>query len=601
MKTSSNKIILLMLTFLLAVINIIVSLNCSNPDDGGKQNPNVAPRTRLSNVPPPEDTTKITSPRLTLNWIGDDADGYVAAFRYRWNYMLDNQMQYRKYKIILNLIVEKFALMIETEDLKSIPPIYKHFVNLLGNDGLSVADRDSLTRGDTITVLGTRVYASNPDSIRLQTGNRVRYTFPIHTNPNSGTFIFESPDLENLHTFEISAIDNNGSPSSTPAEVSFITPQVKAPYTRITGNPQSTVLVRNEKTATFPGIRFEFKGVDPNTRTMDYRWVIDKEKWLDSIGTIPWSEFTTNEFAYVTAANFPDPYDTVHTFYVQARNEFGVIDTVGLIYNENGILTDTAWRTFRTIYPEFLLDGKERILLINNGADRLIGNLTYPYYWDVDSFYHNILHGLGKHDSIIDNFRMAKFIFPTLAEIGKYSIIILHADILNFSFQHSTTLEGEVQSILKNYCYIGGDLIITGWNLSLPFNTLRDPEFFRNILHVDENSPGRAQDTLVSVIGQLGYPDLSIDWSKADISWPGGLEYCPLNIPYGFGEIIHKFDGLYKKPSMQNGSLSVRYKGVTFNSAYIGVPLYYMERPAVDSTISHILQDFKQAKMERLK
>jgi hypothetical protein len=601
MKASYKYSIFRVFIFLLLCISVISSWDCSNPKDKGELYPNVPPRTRLSNVPPPEDTTVIASPRLTLNWIGDDPDGYVAGFRYRWNYLLDNQQQYRKHKIVLNLIVEKFALMIDTDDPTKVPPIYKHFVNLIGNDGLPKADKDSLARGDTISVFGIKVYASNPDSIRLQTGNRVRYSFPIHTNPNSGTFIFESPDIENLHTFEISAIDNLGVLSLSPAEVSFVTPQVQAPHTRISGAPASTVLVRMDRTPTFNGIRFDFKGIDPNTRTMDYRWVVDKEKWLADSGKIPWSQFTTNEFAYVTASDFPDPYDSVHTFYAQARNEFGAIDTVGLIYNESGVLVDSAWRTFRTIYPEFLKSGNERILIINNSADRLIGSAAYPYYWTVDSFYHNVLNGLGKHDSIIDNYRMRQYEFPSLGEVGKYSLVIFVCDVLNESFQHNTAITGQIQSILRDYCYIGGDLIMGGWNVSMPFNMPRDQEFFQRVIHVASSSPGRATDTLSSVIGQLGYPNLTIDLSKADVPWQGGMYWVPLNLPDGFGEIIHKFDGKYNTPQMENGSISIRYRGITFNSCYIGVPLYYMERPGVDSTISHILQDFKSSKEERPK
>ncbi|MBA4313340.1 MAG: hypothetical protein C0417_12005 [Chlorobiaceae bacterium] len=596
MKSNYNIIILTVL--------ILFSWGCPNPSDPGGSHENLTPRTRLSNVPPPDDTTVTKNPRLTLNWIGDDADGYIVGFMYRWNYFLDNKQQYRKYKIILNIIVQKFALMVETENPQIIPPIYKYFANLVGNEGLPADQEAALIRGDTITVLGTRVYASNPDSILLQTGSRVRYSFPVHTNPNSGTFIFESPDRENLHTFEVSAIDNLGITSATPAVVSFITPQVQPPQGKITSKHESTEIVRMDKTPTFEGIRFEYKGVDPNTRTMDYRWVVDKDKW--KADSIPWSEFTTNEYAYVTARNFYDPYDTVHTFTVQARNEFGAIDTVGLVYDGDGLVVDSAWRTFKTIYPDFLRFGTEKILIINDCYDRLIGSPAYPYYWDVDSFYHSILHGLGKGDDMIDNFRMGDNIFPDLGQIGKYSLVILVADVIDDSKSSHVALTKPYQSILKDYCYIGGDLIIGGWYLSSTFNMTRDLVFFERIIHVDLKSPAYAKDLFVRAIGQnraIGskYPDLYIDTIKADLSWRYGMGSVPVNLPAGFGEIIHKYDAKFDSIKAENISLSIIYKGITFNSAYFGIPLYYMERPAVDSTISYVLQDFQRSKEERPK
>lgn len=596
------------LNILLLSAIFMLSWSCSNPGDTGKNYANQPPRTRLSNVPPTDRVTLQKSPIVTLSWIGDDADGFITGFMYRWNYTLDNQQLYRKYSIVLNIEVQEFTLMLETEDPAKVPAIYKYFANLVSNDGLSDDDENALIRGDTIVALGTRVYASNPDSILLQTGSRVRYSEElwVHKNPRTGKFIFESPDEENFHTFEIMAIDNNGARSPAPATVSFITPQVQAPRARITGGPERNkwVLVRKGKTPTFPGLRFDYKGVDPNTRTMDYRWVVDKDKWMDSLGSVPWSEFTTNEFVYVTADDFPDPYDSLHTFLVQARNEFGVIDTVGLILDDFGNVIDSSYRTFKTIYPDFLRYGTERILLINDSFDPLIGTPTYPYYWDVDSFYHSILHGLGQSDDIIDNFRMGRDIFPTLGEIGKYSLVIFFADATgptNFSRAPNVTVDTKYEQILKDYCYMGGDLIMSSWNLSGGFYMVKDGEFFDRVIHVASNSPGRADDLYIGARGQLGYPDLKIDTLKADSSWRYGMDFVPVNIPEGFGEIIHKYDAKYDFPTMENASLSVRYRGITFNSAYFGMPLYYMERPAVDSTIAHVLYDFKTSKEERPK
>lgn len=594
------------------ILSIIVLflLDCSNPKNEGEYYANILPKTRLSNVIPLDDTIQTENPRVTLYWVGDDPDGYVVGYRYRWNFRLSKSepFQYKPYSIILNLIVEEFALMVQTENPKLIPPIYKYFANLMGNEGLEQSQEDSLSRGDSIWVLGTRVFASNPDSIRLQTGHRIRYMFPVHDNPNTGTFIFDSQDTLNFHTFEVSAIDNIGDTSITSAKVSFETPQVVPPHGHVEDGPDDTVLVLMDKTPTFNGIRFRFQGVDPNSRTIDYRWVVDRDKWLADSGYIPWSDFSPTEYAYVTARDFPDTYATSHTFYVQARNEFGSIDTVGITRNPDGDITDTAWYNFYTIYPQSQIPGaptQEKILIINNCYNNYYPSTAHPAYATVDSFYRDILLGLGKPDSIIHFWRSGKNPpdgpgWPGRGEIGKYTMVIVTADVVNEYYLNGQLLDATRLQILRDFCYVGGDLIMSGWELTSAFNMQRFAEFYSNIIHVNMGTIQLfSKEELIRAAGLLEYPDLFIDEAKADTAWQTGMKHVWLNYPVGFGEIIHKFDSKSNTYPIENGPISIRYLGVTFNSVYFGVPLFYFQRPAVDSTIARVLEDFKISKERR--
>jgi hypothetical protein len=606
MKKSTYIFVNLATAFFLVAI-AAMTWNCE-PKNSGSFYPNQQPITRLSNVPPPDDTTRTTSPRVSLNWVGDDPDGYVVGFRYRWNFRLSqtHPFEYKPYSIILNIIINKFALMVTTEEPHAVPPVYKYFATL-PPEGLGLAQIDSLARGDTIRVEGIGVFASNPDSIRIQTGARIRYSFPVHINPNSGTFIFDSQDTINFHTFEITAIDNLGDTSSfgppNIRRISFETPQVPPPVTSISNYRTDTTLVVMHQTPTFNGLLFRFVGNDPNSRTIDYRWVVDKSLREANHDSVPWSKFSQLEYAYVVASDFVDPYATEHEFTVQARNEFGSIDTIG------------ATVTFRTIYPPFARGtGQLKILFLNIGYPEppvpplWPGTIAYPYREMVDDYYHNIFNGLGIPDSLITTWHIKKDPpgdYPSLGEIGKYNLLFLYGDVVlseYYMYGNYPAFGGSRQNIIRDYCYVGGNFITSGWALVSPYNTPQQPEFQLNILHVNISAGQNAQAVksyeFAGAYGSLGYPDIMLDTTKCDTAWrnsptsPIGLTNIWTCSPYGFGEIIHNFKSTTKSPFSADGRiLSIRYQGITFNAIYFGFPLYYMERPAADSTIAKALRD----------
>ena len=578
--------------FLAALVIIIVGWHCSGkpfvPAD-------IPPITRLSNVPPPDTFIVTKNPRLALNWVGDDPDGYVVAFRYRWSFRLNSgsPYEYKPWSRILNIIVSRFALMTDADE-NNIINVYKYFATL-PPEGLNPDSANGLDAGDTLSIEGARVWASNPRVIR----------FPVHVNPNSGTFIFDSQDSLNPHTFEVAAIDNQGvvGPAAT---VSFGTPRVPPPRTQIISSPTDTVLVIDRKTDTFPGIEFQFQGFDPNSRTIDYQWVIDRDLWPP--GSIPWSPFSQSTRVLVTAADFPDPFATKHRFYVRGRNEFGSIDTLGYfitpIYNGSTQLIgyDTIWAdtSFNTLYPPFLRPGyQQKILILNNSYDwGAAGTPAHPSRDTLDGYYRAMFDGIGKNGKydvfdVID-VNNGAHIFPSLGRIGEYSVIVFIGDVTSFIddpewfHQLNPTRGGR----LRSYCNVGGKLIISAWNFRFPLNG--GETFTHDIGHMESLfGVDAARGNFIGARGDKGYPDVVVDTAKLDTAaWGPGLTRLWPGRPVGFGEIIYRYNARTDPFGfLGNAAIGVRYLGITYDVIFFAFPLYYVQQPAASAAMSKALDD----------
>jgi hypothetical protein len=605
-------------------IIVLLSWNCHG---AGEQYRNIPPVTHLSNVPPPDTFIVTQNQRLTLSWIGNDPDGYVTAFRYRWSFRLNSSspFQYKPWATILNLwnIVGAgssknlpFALLTDAS-ISRVPAIYHYFSILL--NGLDDSSANQLWRGDTISVLGSRVWASNP----------ITEPFPVHTAPTSGTFIFDSQDSLNPHTFEVEAIDNAGA-VGLPASVSFATPRVVAPQTEIIQWPVDTVMVLMEPTVTFPGVNFTFEGFDPNSRTLDYQWVIDRDQWPPD--SIPWSNFSQQTSVYATAKNFRDPLAHKHTFYVRARNEFGVIDTLGVFTNpahdaNNNIIPDSfvtvrANVDFYTLYPPFKLPGYQpRTLLLNFSHDWSDATPTRPSQAMITDFYTQMLNNIGQSGQfdvfnvIVDASKNESF--PGRGTLGLYNLIVMVGDAIDYgrtiAASKNYNYNGVSPSVgpfpkekLTDYCNVGGKMIISAWALPWTYNAGIDTsgvgtstDFMSYICHMQDeisDPPGLnlikpSYVGFLGASGRNGYPDVVFDSTKADTSlWGIGLQWIYTGRPYGFGEILYNFvsdssnyHNTPQPPFFQTEPTVVasRYIGVTYSVIYFGFPLYYIQVPGV--------------------
>jgi hypothetical protein len=577
-----------------ALTIIVVGWSCKGTD---VPLGNVAPITRLSNVPPTDTFIVTKNPLLTLNWVGDDPDGFVVAFRYRWTFRLNAQSPfvYKPYSTVLNIIVSNFALMTDAGP-NNVANVY-HYFSTLPPEGLNGDSANALDSGRVLSIAGSRVWASNPKVIR----------FPVHRNPNSGTFIFDSQDSLNPHTFEVSAIDNEGLVGA-PASVSFGTPRVPPPQTQITGSPSDTVLVLDQITDTFTGATFTFQGFDPNSRTIDYSWVVDKDQWPQD--NIPWSPFSSATTASVTASDFPDKYQTSHTFYVRGRNEFGSIDTLGYYVhttfdgnnNPTGFDTIYSRAKFNTLYPIFRRPGYQQRILILNDCYKWPdpGTVARPTVAQVDAYYSAMFDALGKSGKydifdVIDDSRAGIHIFPGRGQLGQYSSIVFLQDVLDDLHTAGPThgIGGSREKILRDYCYVGGKLIITAW--ALPFALNGSQDFVQNIGHMQAGLTDLTRANFIGARGDKGYPDISVDISRIDTASSGpGLTFLWAGRPYGFGEIIYRYDAANNFLPYEGASIGVRYIGITYSVVYLGFPLYYMNPASATETMRAAMNDIRE-------
>jgi hypothetical protein len=577
-------------------------------DGSGTFNPKLAPETRLSNIPP--DSILAPNPRIALSWIGDDADGYVVAYKYRWNFRLTaaDTFQYKKWTTLLNLPVSNLALIILPDEGVApeavAPKVYKYF-STLPRTGLDFDTKERFFHGDTVLIEGVRVYASNPDGER----------YPTHTNPSSGIFIFDSPDHLNPHTFEIAAVDNDGLVDPTPATLYFTTPQAGAPSTEILVAPRDTVFALDYTTDTFTGITFAYQGIDKNSRTLEYQWVVDKDIWLERTGRIPWSEFSSATSVQVTAADFPDKYAVDHVFTVRARNEFGAIDTLGVFMRQGQPVYN--FRAFYTIYPEFKRPGfTPRTLLINNSYDfdTLAVDPTRPNYAMLENYYRDLYTGLGKVEGVdYDIWRVKQpggaTIFPGAGVLSHYNKVHFIGDVVNFdNFKWSKTAGTELslsvarQAFLQAYCEVGGKLLINGWNTTRPDQIVSSgiTQFMMKILHISSSIPGGFFSPTPDYVGAYaepgrGYPDLPLDAAKLDTMFHGALPYQWVYQLYGFGEILYRYNSqnpLNPRGSTQGFPVAVRYLGITYDVFFVSLPLYYSDKAASIELLRKINQEF---------
>ncbi len=613
----------------LAVVLVPLVLSAWDCKGTGTQYQNIPPFTHLSNVPPPDSFIVTSNQLLTLSWIGNDPDGFVTAFRYRWTFRQNtaSPYQFKNWTTVLNLwnILgaganrnQPFALMTDASPAH-VPAIYHYFAVLLS--GLSDSAAAALWRGDSITVLGSNVWASNP----------ITEPFPVHTTPTTGTFIFDSPDSLNPHTFMVEAIDNLGA-IGLPDSVRFATPRVKAPQTQIIQWPVDTVMVLNDPSVTFPGVYFSYEGFDANSRTLDYQWVIDKDQWPPD--SIPWSPFSQQTHVFVTARNFPDPVAHKHTFYVRARNEFGVIDTLGIFINQahdaNNNLIPGVFDTVRanvdfyTLYPPFALPGYvPRTLFLNFSHDWTLEvpqvTPTTPNQQMTTDFYTQMLNNIGlsgKYDVFNVTVDAAKNeLFPGRGTLGLYNLVVIAADAIdygqtllkakNYNYNAATpSVSSSIKSKLVDYCNVGGRMIISSWALPWSYNAGIDTaglgtsgDFMSYICHMQDLVPDPPNLSLINqnyvgflgAKGENGYPDVVFDTTRADTSlWGAGLQWIYTGRPYGFGEILYTFlsdSNNYHfriQPPTYFGFPTVvasRYIGVTYRVIYFGFPLYYIQVP----------------------
>jgi len=527
---------------------------CSQPTNPGTSSGNIAPETRLSNLPinDPAGTLPSATPTVTLSWVGDDPDGFVTGFRYRWSYMENGVSVYRPWTTVLNVNVTGVC-MIVYGNTAAIPDVYHYFVTLAPSIQDSVLS--SLTAGNPVFVAGDTVYAANAKHI---------------LNPNVGVFVFESLDTLNQHIFEVKAVDNMAVEDPTPASVTFWTPKAIPPDTRLVEPyPSDSTFMIDKVTETFPGLKFYYEGLDLKSKGLEYSWSVD---------SLAWSPYSTKQVAVVTASDMKPPYTGPHTFYVRARNDYALEDPTPAKYS------------FQAIVPAFVNPSTPHRILVLNCTRNGTGTVGFPSSVQMNAFYSDILNAAGKTGGF-DVWTMAtERKFPSRLMLANYTSLIIHNDAQNGDL--IGTIDAPRALLFSEYLSIGGKLIVSGWKLFSRIDTTFQEERF-HIWTFSTSSFYRLNNDydFVGGTGQLGYPDVALDTTLFRPIWAGALDQVPIVSPRGFAEVIFRYQTKSLNPLFQNGILGIRYLGITYSVIYLGFPLYYAQRDNAIAVMKKSLQD----------
>jgi hypothetical protein len=576
---------------------VFLLAGCPSPDN--PPFPNSLPDTRLANVPD-NDTIGVNIdqgviPEQTLYWVGDDPDGYIVGYRYRWIDSHRNAPDTTAWITLVNLTnlagspLDTF--MIVHPRAGSLYRVYNFFATIRSTDLATISDiQDRLATGRYFAV----PYNSGPVE-----GDSVRGADPVQIEaPNKGTFIFNSPADSNQHRFEVRAVDNSDSEDPTPAIVYFWTRRSPGPVVFVAsgGSMVDPPFIIRCPTEAAPGITFTFGGYDASTNDREFSWTVD-----DS--TLNWSAWSVEPRAVVTAANLLPTGSDTHTIFVRGRNRWGVISAV-------------AWRTFRAWIPALdELGLPKRILIFNNTRDQNYVRATFGAIDSqaIKSFYSEILDSLGlsgRYDFY--NLRQGtQFFWKDRRDIAQYSAIIFVADswITGVFGGSQWQLEPDKQRIMREYLSIGGKLIWSGSpGVQALFGGGGYRDFAYQIFHVAYPSivtPFREdpEPNFVGAIGRSGYPSLTLDPAKVPPD-SLGLRYISTHYPRGFGETIYEWSHRTGNIAYQNVPLGVRYQGMpadpgpycreTYAVVYFGFPMYFVNKTQAIQAMRKALQDINE-------
>ncbi len=577
----------------------VVMWTCKYPS--GPLNPNTIPDTQLSNIPANDTIARYINrnafPELSLSWIGNDPDGYITAFQYRWTSTRAGQPfpSPGNWTTLLNITKTGWGNIILVKgNPSSIFNIYNYLVTLGQND-------TSLIRiiGDSLAT--NRTFAVPYKTGIVPTDSIVGETRLVLQTPSTGTFIFGSPADSNFHRFDIRAVDNSDDIDPSPASVYFWTLVSPGSIVRIDGVPAANALIIDGFTDTFDGLRFAFSSLDANnTESIDYSWSVDD--------TVTWSPWSRSQEAFVTAIDLNPRQSGAHRFYVRARNRWGVVSP-----DSSRVFTVTVPKINDPTWPH-------RTLIINNDIN---GNGTRgrPTLAQVDSLYREIMDSLGRTGRF-DIWRVAQSVpavnqWPSRDSLGYYtSVVILMEQLIPpIGAGSAQRMSVTTQGFLREYLNIGGKLIYSGSPSIVTaitnYNTFGQfgGTWATDVFHITPNtqqspfivSPRFFIPDFNGAFGTLGYPNVSLDTSK--IATDSTFAYraigdIGINFPIGFAQTISFYDSR-TNGILENLPLGIRFQGVlippatrrTYSVIYFGFPLYYARKTDMIQSLRKAFED----------
>lgn len=573
----------LLVMFLIAGVSLLFT-TCKYPSEPVKGN--TIPETRLSNVPA-NDTIALyinlnTFPELTVSWIGDDPDGYIIGYRFRWtDFVRGRQVNQTPWTTILNLTKTGWQNVIAVRGTPgSMFKIYD-FLATLGPTDTSL-----------IRIIGDSLFTKRPFVVPYKTGavatdSIVGLDRQILQTPTTGTFIFYSPVDSNLHRFEVSSIDNMDAVDPTPSVVNFWTLVSPGSVVLIDQVPPANSLCIRYPTDRFPGLRFVFRSLDPNnTNDLTFSWSVDD--------TVSWSDWSSDTFADVTAIKFKPVVSGTHRFNVRARNRWGVISS-------------TVGANFSAIIPDFDSPGYQQRILV----------LSATRHTDLDtnrakSFYSEVLDSIGKsgkYDFFFLATQPSDSRFPDDVTFGKYSLVILLAEgRLTVFGSRDYQINAVRRLFLIRYLNTGGKMIISGIQDPAAGGAIGDwLTFAPTFLHIQGSAPATVLQNnnrdFIGAKGLLGYPTIMLDSAKVPfVPDSNSLRYIAINFPISFGQSISTFDSRTNDPRFEGLPLGARFLAPaptpparqTYSVVYFGFPLYFGFRSSVIEGMRRAVSDVNE-------
>lgn len=587
----------------MSLVGIVLGLiSCEFPKSAPLGNS--LPETRLANIPANDTIAQYISlgvrPEVQLYWLGDDPDGYVIGYRYRWTDVYRGQRVEQPYRTILNLVSigasPLLRVMMVRGTPRSLPEMYRFFSTLTNQDqNLINQINDSLATGRPFAV---------PYKTGIVPGDSVVGADSImHRSPTTGQFIFDSPADSNMHIFEVASIDNSGEVDPTPAIVHFWTLRSPAPIVTVTapvvntdissGLADTDQIAIRYATDRFRGIRIDFTAIDQSTDERVFQWAVDDT--VDPAAWSPWQESTT---AYVTASSFRPIVSGWHRFYVRAKNRWGVLSNIATYNHSSG------QGSFKATVPEIDSPGYVPRTVIINAFPPGTGALGSPDSNQVKAFYSEVMDSVGLTDKF--DIRSGPLTWldqsASVIYLGRYSTVIFLVErklpvIGAAPYQLNTGR----QANLRRYLQAGGNLVFVGPIDSTVFSGTP----FSNFAYVYFHRTGhRRNDALdcVGMAGVLGYPDIRIDPNKLPADSLGAVRFVLSSIPVTFGETIGQFVSRTNDLAWQGAPVAFRYLAPeptpparrTFSVVNFGIPLYFCQKSSVIQAMRKALTDVHQ-------
>ena len=398
----------------------------------------------------------------------------------------------------------------------------------------------------------------------LDIGDSV-YVDWIRTEEEVFEIIFESSDVLNRQELRVRAIDDKNKADPTPARLTLYTPQTILPVSIIIfpENNDDFFYLENP-TDWWTGVPLLFNAFDQDGEVVEYAFSIDGSDWI-------WSTDTSHT---LTPDMFTPPLIGEHSIRVTAKDNTNLFDPQG----------DEIEIVF--VEPTFT----DNLLIIDETNEGSFPGSVSASDTDVDFFYTELFNPDMTWDLLSDG-------FPSKEILGRYKLVLWHADNPTSRGPHQFP---DYQEQMKDYMNVGGNLIVTGWQVISSFAygsnlgnvVFEEGSFVHDYLHINKanESPFLPGDFL-GAAGRNGFSTVNIN--------PAYVPFFPyqgmLNLINTIEERGGFTEGIYAYFGDENRNFigqdcGIRYIGTDFNVIVTGFPMFFLMREDAEVMAIELLE-----------